>query len=182
MKHPTKIRIIEPFITFVIVGSLLFYGLNAFNTGNWLWFQNNSTLPKPDRIVIYNYGETRVLLPGHDHFLELAEASVASLSKFNNSGLVPIGLSEETLQDYETQSIVIELYYNSPVRINSIARIGEPTQFLIPIEGRHAAGKYVFRGNRGEYLAGALRMADSSPLISALSSMGIVVESVQPAG
>lgn len=158
----------------------IFYGINVFNTGNWTWFRNNATLERPDRIVIHNYGEEIVLLPGHDHFNEMAEASIVALSKFNNADLVPIGLSEQTLSDYDTKSIVVELHYNAPVQINSISRIGDPTQLLIPIEGRHASGNYVFRGDKGEWLAGALRMSDPSSLYSALEDMGIVVEYVQP--
>lgn len=182
MKDPNKIKVIEPFLTLLIAGVLIFYGINVFNTGNWTWFMNNATLETPDRIIIYNHGEEIVLLPGHDNFIELADASIEALSKFNNADLVPIGLSEQTLLDYETQSVVLILHYNQPVKVNSIARIGEPTQLLIPIDGRHASGNYVFRGDRGEWQAGALRMADPSALYQALTTMGIVVESVQPAG
>ena len=182
MNEPRKIKVIEPFLTFLVVGLAIFYAINVFNTGNLVWFRNNATLEIPDRIVIYDHGQEIVLLPGHDNFNELANASVNALSKFNNTDLVPIGLSEQTLSDYETKSVVMILHYNRPVQINSIARIGEPTQLLIPIEGRHASGNYVFLGTRGEWLAGALRMADPSPLYLALETMGIVVASVQPAG
>lgn len=182
MNHPSKIRVIEPFITLMVAGVIIFYAINVFNTGNWTWFMNNASLKSPDRIIILNHGEEIVLLPGHDNFVELADASIEALSKFNNTDLVPIGLSEQTLLDYETQSVVIVLHYNQPVKVNSIARIGEPTQLLIPIEGRHASGNYVFRGNRDEWQAGALRMADPSPLYEALEAMGIVGNVVQPAG
>ena len=182
MQHPTKIRIIEPFLTFLVVGAAVVYLVNALNSGNWLWFQSRATNVRPSRIVIVDHGERTVLTSGHAHFKELADAASASLSKLNNTDLISIGLSEETLQDYATDALVLELYFDSPVHFNTQARLGEPTQLLIPIEGRHAGGGYVFRGAHGEWWFGAIRMADPTPLYTALQQMGYTAVAFQSAG
>ena len=175
MQHPSKIRIIEPLITFLILGVAAIYLINVLNTGNWVWFLSTATNVRPARIVILDHGERTVLTPGLPGFSELAEASSAALSKVNNSSLIDIGLSEETLRDYATDALVLELYFDSPVRFNSQARAGEPTQLLIPIEGRHSGNGYVFLGARGEWWAGAMRMADPTPLYTALEQLGYSV-------
>ena len=84
------------------------------------------------------------------------------------------------MSDYASDSLVLELYFEQPVVFNSLARSGEPTQLLIPIEGRHANGGYVFRGDKGAWWFGALRMADPAPLYAALSQMGLIVSNPQP--
>ena len=78
----------------------------------------------------------------------------------------------QTLADYAENSLVVELYFDKPLQFNTLARTGAPTQLLIPIEGRHAAGAYVFRGAQGEWWFGAVRMADPSALYAVLQQMG----------
>jgi hypothetical protein len=179
MKHPSQIRVLEPFLGIIIFGVLAIYLVNVLNTNNWLWFQSKATNVRPSRIVIVDHGQQTVLTPGHDGFNSLASAASQALSKLNNSDLVNVGLSEETLSDYETSSLVLELYFDSPVRFNTMARTGEPTQLLIPIEGRHADGGLVFRGARGEWWYGAVRMADPTPLYAALAQMGYATAATQ---
>lgn len=179
--HPSRIKIIEPFLTLLIIGAIIVYALNALNTGNWLWFRGTAVNDiHPNRIVIVDHGQRTTLQPGHADFDMLADAASSSLSKLGNTDLVAIGLSEQTLADYATDSVVLELYFAQPVTFNSLARTGKPTQLLIPIAGRHANGDYVFRGDRGEWWFGAVRMADSAPLFSALSQMGLIVSQPQP--
>ena len=129
-----------------------------------------------------DHGERTVLNPGHPAFDTLVDAATQSLSKLNNSGIVDVGLSEQTLTDYATDSLVLELHFDSPVVFNTAARTGKPTQLLIPIEGRHADGGLVFRGEQGEWWYGAVRMADPQPLLLALEQMGYLVSTAQPAG
>lgn len=172
MNHPSKIRVVEPFIGLGLFCIVVFYAINVLNTGNWLWFRSRAVNVKPARIVIVNHGERTVISPGHADFIPLSEAVETSLEKLNNTDLVGIGLSEQTLADYDSQSLILELYFDKPVVFNSMARTGEPTQLLIPINGRHSDGNYVFRGAKGEWWYGAVRMADPDPLMSALQSMG----------
>ena len=186
MKHPNKIKVLEPFVVLVLIAVAIVYFLNVLNSGNWLWFQGKAAvLEPPTRIVITNDGEKLVLQPGTDYYDDLSEAAVLALSKFGNTDLVSIGLSDQTLADYAEQSLVLELYFDHPLQFNTLARTGEPTQLLIPIDGRHAAGAYVFRGAQGEWWFGAVRMADPSPLYAVLQQMGYsaaVFQSQQSAG
>lgn len=183
MKHPNKIKIVEPFIILIVITVIGIYLLNAFNSGNWLWFQGKAAvLDPPSRIVITNNGERTVLQPGTDFYNEMSEATVQALSKFGNTDLVSIGLSDQTLTDYAEDSLVVELYFDQPVQFNTLARTGKPTQLLIPIDGRHAAGAYVFRGAQGEWWFGAVRMADPSPLYAVLQQMGYSAAVFQSAG
>jgi len=182
MENPKKIRVLEPFIGMVIFIVAVIYGVNAFNTGNWMWFLGNTVNVRPSRIVIVDHGNRTILNPGHPDFDSLVEATAQSLSHLNNSGIVDVGLSEQTLSDYATDSLVLELHFDSPVVFNTAARTGKPTQLLIPIEGRHANGGLVFRGDKGEWWYGAVRMADPQPLLSTLEHMGFLAANAQPAG
>ena len=173
MTHPKQIRLIEPFMFFMLIGAAIIYMLNVFNTGSWLWFQGKvNTTSSPTRIVIIDNGQKTVLQPGAENFQELSAATMDSLQKFGNTDLINVGLSDQTLADYDTNSLIIEVYFDSPLQFDTLARVGEPTQLLIPINGRHAAGSYVFRGDQGEWWFGALRMADPSPLYTVLNTMG----------
>ncbi len=181
--HPKNVKIVEPFLFLILFSVILIYTINVFNTGNWLWFRGGtSELSSPTRIVIIDHGTKIVLQPGADGYNEMAEAAVASLQKFNNTDLVSIGLSVQTLDDYANDSLVVELYFDTPILFNTLARTGEPKQLLIPIDGRHSQGAYVFRGDQGEWWFGALRMADPQPLYAALQNMGYAADVFQRAG
>jgi hypothetical protein len=182
MDNPKKVRVLEPFIGMALFIVAVIYIVNAFNTGNWMWFRGNTVNVRPSRIIIIDHGNRTILNPGHSDFDRLVEATVQSLSELNNSGIVDVGLSEQTLSDYATDSLVLEMHFDSPVVFNTAARTGKPTQLLIPIEGRHADGGLVFRGDKGEWWYGAVRMANPQPLLFALEQMGFQVASAQPAG
>ncbi len=182
MTHPNKIRVLEPFIGMALFIVLAIYVVNAFNTGNWFWFRGNTVNVRPSRIIVVDHGERTILTTGHPDFARLVDAATQSLSELNNSGVVDVGLSEATLADYATDSLVLELYFDSPVVFNTAARTGEPTQLLIPIEGRHSDSGLVFRGDKGAWWYGAVRMADPQPLLLALEQMGYVVARTQPTG
>ncbi len=182
MENPTKVRVLEPFIGMAIFAVAVIYLINALNTGNWMWFRGNTVNVRPSRIIVVDHGNRTILNPGHPNFDALVEATAQSLSALNNSGIVDVGLSEQTLSDYANDSLVLELHFDSPVVFNTAARTGKPTQLLIPIEGRHADGGLVFRGDKGEWWYGAVRMADPQPLLSTLEQMGFTAASAQPAG
>lgn len=164
----------EPLIILVVFSLLMVYLLNAFNTSNWFWFRNNSELSQPASIVIVDHGHRITMKPGHADFAALSNAALQSLSKLNNTDLVGIGLSEQTISDYATKSLILEINFDRPVHFNSLARTGEPTQLLIPIDGPHDGG-HVFRGARGDWWYGALRMADPAPLYQAMQELGYPV-------
>ena len=176
LKHPSKIKIVEPLITFIVFGVAAVYLLNVFNTGNWFWFRGTTTEINPTRIIIIENGERTLLQSGMPNFDLMVGAAKESLAKFSNTDFISIGLSEQTMQDYATDALVVEIYFDRPIQFNTLARTGEPTQLLIPIDGRHADGRYVFRGDKGEWWFGAIRMADPSALYDALQQMGYTAD------
>lgn len=179
MTHPTKIRVIQPFLGFIAFAVIAVYLINVFSSENWLWFRDNTSNVTPSRIVIIEDGRRTALLPMQPGFAELAAAAADSLRHLNNNGLVNIGLSENTLADYATSGLLLELHFDDPVIFNTNARTGKPTMLLIPIRGRHADGGYVFRGERGEWWFGAVRMADPQPLHAVLEQLGYTTAAPQ---
>jgi hypothetical protein len=179
LTHPSKVRIFEPFLGFILFAVVAVYLINAFNTENLLWFRGNTTHVTPSRIIVIEDGKRTALLPGQVGFAELSAAVTDSLSKLNNNGLVEIGLSAQTLQDYDESGLLLELHFDKPVVFNTNARTGEPKMLLIPIRGRHADSGYVFRGDKGEWWFGAVRMANPTPLLTTLEEMGYTAVSPQ---
>lgn len=180
MKQQSTLKVLQPFIWMGIFIVAVFYLINVFNTGNWFWFRNDAVDVRPSRMIIYRDGERILVQPGHPDFIPLADAVERSLSHLNNTALVDIGLSEETLAYYTENGVTLELYFDKPVTFNSIARTGKPTQLLIPIEGRHAGGGLVFLGGNGKWWAGAIRMADPTPLLQTLAQLGYTAVAVDP--
>jgi hypothetical protein len=180
MKQQSLGRVLQPFILMVIFIVAVFYFVNVFNTQNWLWFQNSAVNVRPSRILILHDGERIMVQSGHPNYVALADAVERSLSDLNSTALVDIGLSDETLADYAAEGLVLELYFDKPVTFNSMARTGKPTQLLIPIEGRHAGNGLVFLGGNGRWWVGAVRMADPSPLLTALAQLGYTAVATEP--
>lgn len=174
-------KAIQPFIILAVMAVATFYLVNAFNTGDWLWFKSETVNARPSRIIVIDHGQETLYAPGYPGYVELADAVEASLARLDNSALVDVGLSDETLADYESNAVIMELYFDQAIDFHTQARIGKPTQLLIPLAGRHAGNGYVFLGARGEWWLGALRMADSSPLYTALAQMGFTVQQQTPA-
>ncbi len=181
LSHPKQVRVWEPFVGLILFMVVIIYAINVFNTGNLFWFRNNAVNVRPSRIIIIDQGERTVYTQGHEGFEALATAAEQSLGKLSNTDLVSIGLSEQTLLDYDTDSLIVELYFDKPVIFNTLARTGEPTQLLIPIDGRHAGGGYVFRGDKGSWWFGAIRMADPAPIYAVLNALGYTATLNQPA-
>jgi len=179
---PSTSKAIQPFIILLVMAVATFYLVNVFNTGDWLWFKSETVDARPSRIVIRDNGQETLYAPGYDGYEQLADAVELALSRLDNSALVDVGLSDTTLADYETSGVIMELYFDRPVDFHTQARIGEPTQLLIPLEGRHAGSGYVFLGARGEWWLGALRMADPSPLYATLTQMGYTALRQTPVG
>jgi hypothetical protein len=175
-------KALTPFVILAIFTVIMVYLINVFNTGNWQWYKSEVVVSRPSRIVIVDHGQRTTLMPGYSGFLPLADTIAESISQVNNNDLIPIGLSRVTLEDYAERALVMEVYFDRPLRFNTTFRGGEPTQILIPLNGSHAGSGYFFRGAQGEWWYGALRMVDPSALLAVLSEMGFVVEGYQPAG
>lgn len=165
----------SPWKPLIVSGLVLFgiiYTVIVFNTGNLLWFMSRAEVSDPIRIVIVDKGERITYQPGDPEFDKLRTAISASASQLDNNNLIGIGLSESTIHDYETQYTVMEVHYAYPIKFNTSFRVGEPTVLLFPITGRHAATGLFFRGSRGEWWYGALRMDNPEPLYNALEELG----------
>jgi hypothetical protein len=169
-------------VLFVVISLLVLYAVNALNTQDWLWFTNRVVESEPVRIVIVDQGQRTTLVPGSPGFDTLAAAASAALSAVRSTDLVNLGLSDETLADFQRSGVLLELYYDQPVSFHTQFRAGEPTQVLIPIAGRHAGNGYFFRGAHGEWWFGAIQMADPAPLYRAMAGLGYAVDADTPAG
>lgn len=171
--EPRDIRLFKPLLVLGLTMLGIIYAVSIINTGgDWLWFQSRAVDIRPDRLRIRHHGQETFVQPGHAHYQQLADAAEASLANFNNTNLINLGLGETTLDYFEEQGVLLELFYDNPVTFHASFRVGKPTQLLIPIEGRHAGHDYFFRGAKGEWWFGAMRMTDSSALFSTLEELG----------
>ncbi len=164
--------ILQPFLMMIGIFALIVYMVGALNSGNWLWVLPIQPKFEPSRIVVRVNGRTNEYRPGIDGFDELKAAFDTSFADFSNLDLVPMGLSEETLQEYNESAVVVEVYYPQDIRFNTVVRMRNVNQLLIPIEGRHAGNRYMFLGSDGRWLTGALVMSDDQPIYDELRELG----------
>ena len=176
MKHPSRIRLWEPLILFAFIAVAIFYLVNALNTQDWFWFRSTVTDIEPTRIVVVHDGQEETLIPGHPEFASLAAAAEVSLQDLSNTDLINLDISSETAAYYENEGVLLELYFDRPLKFHTTYRTGDPTQLLIPIEGRHAGNGYFFRGQEGEWWFGAMRMANPAELLDTMTEMGYPVD------
>jgi hypothetical protein len=173
METMPKFKLREPFLILVFVFLLIFWTINALNTGNIFWFLPVQPTFQPARIVVRNYGQTVELQPGAPGFTELSQALTETFTNgFDNTSLVSIGLSDETLRRYAEEELVIESYYGQDITFNTRVRMSGVTQLLIPLDGTHADQRYLFIGGRGDWRAGAMVLTDDSPLRNAMRELG----------
>jgi hypothetical protein len=166
--------ILQPLLFMVGSIVLIIYLVGALNTGNWLWVLPIQPTYQPSRILIRNEGNITEYRPGDEGFAELENALNLALADFSNLDLVPLGLSEVTLQEYNESALVMEVFYPRAIRFNTIVRMRNINNLLIPIEGRHAGLRYVFPGSNGTWLSGAFVMADDVPIFDALRTLGYI--------
>lgn len=164
--------VLQPFLMMIAIFAVIAYLVGAMNSGNWLWILPIQPKYEPSRIIVRVNGEVTEYRPGIDGFFELTAAFDAAFADFSNLDLVPMGLSEETLQEYDQSSVVVEIQYPEDIRFNTIVRMRNVNRLLIPIEGRHAGNRYMFLGSSERWLTGALVMADDQPIYDALRALG----------
>ncbi|HEY1407710.1 MAG TPA: hypothetical protein VF434_02160 [Promineifilum sp.] len=164
--------ILQPILTLLAAILLIAYVVGALNTGNWVWFLPIQPKFEPTRILVRDQGQSIEYRDGVTGFIELKRALDLALADFSNSDLVPLGLSDETLLEYNQSAVVVEVYYPEDIRFNTAVRMRNVNKLLIPIEGRHAGNRYIFLGTDGSWLTGAMVMADDAPLHEALRQLG----------
>ena len=168
-----KFKLREPLLILIGVFVLIYWIINALNTGNIFWFLPVQPTFQPTRIVVRNYGQTVDLQPGAPGFSELSQALNDTFANgFDSTALVSIGLADETMRRYAEEELVIESYYGQDVSFNTRIRMNKVTQLLIPIDGTHADQRYLFIGGRGEWRVGAMVMSDDTPLREAMRQLG----------
>jgi hypothetical protein len=172
--EPKKKGLLEPVLVFAAIFGLLVYGVVAAISGDTLWFLGRATLADPEQIVIRVEGEETIITANSPGYDLLNKATRKALSSFVNSAPIALGLSDETIEEYDYRYTVMELYYNDPVDFHLPFNDGDPTALLIPIEGRHAGHGYVFRGGNGEWWARPLSMSDPQPIFDTLSTLGYI--------
>jgi len=172
MEPPSSIKLREPLLVLVAAVLLIWWGINAFNTGNLLWFLPFQPVHQPSRIIVRDFGTAVTLQPGAAGYNELTEALNQSLASFGNRELIPIGLGEETLRRYHEEELVLEVYYPEPVRFNTSVRLTGVNQLLIPIDATHDDQGYVFIGRDGQWRVGAMVIENDEPLMEAMSELG----------
>ncbi len=167
-----KIKILEPLLVMIVALVAIIYVLNFINTGDYLWFYSRPVDAHPDRIIVMDHGERQMIQAGHDDFLALSEAAHVSLSEFSNTNLINLDFGERTMEFYENEGLLIEFYYDSPINYHAKFRVGNPTQLMVPIDGRHAGHDYFVRGDDGQWWFGAMRMTNPDALYSTLEELG----------
>lgn len=170
---PKKANVFSLVLVTILCFIVIAYGVIAANAGNALWFLSNVEVSEPMRIVVSIDGEREAYGPGDQEYERLVPVISAAVTDISNNDLLPIGLSENTLEHYRNNGVVLEVHYPRPIKFNTIFRAGEPTHLLIPIDGRHAGNGTFFRGDKSGWWYGALRMSDPNPLYQELAAMGI---------
>lgn len=170
---PKQANVFSLIIVTIICFLVIAYAVIAANAGNALWFLSNVEVSDPMRLVISVDGERVAYQPGDREYEQLVPIITEAVTDISNNDLLPIGLSENTLEHYRNNGVHIEVHYPRPIKFNTIFRAGEPTNLLIPIDGRHAGNGTFFRGDKDGWWYGALRMSNPDPLYQELAAMGI---------
>ncbi len=172
MYQEPRNNVLKPLLVSIFFIFAVIYIVISFNSGGFLWFLSNTGEAEPIRIIITDNGEKILYRPGEPEFEKLVPVIREAISNLNNNSLVGIGLSEVTLEEYQTRFTIMEVHYDRPLDFGTSFRTGEPTKLLFPITGRHAAVGLFFRGDSDEWMYGALRMQDPSALYTSLEEMG----------
>ncbi len=150
------------------------YSVISLNTGDWLWFwpKFNS---RPDEIILHCYGEDVIIDRYSQDFSDITRMVNESLS--GSKRWDPLSLSEETYQDYQTQSdmMTLELHYPQTVRIHSeTIFFSNVDTLIIPLDGRHATIGAIFaRSQDGNPAAGSLIVENTTIIARHLNSFGV---------
>jgi hypothetical protein len=158
-------------IIVVLALVLIVYAIISFATGDWLWF-STSFRETPNAIVLHCYGESVNIEPGTFEFEKLKDIMNESMT--GRKRWDQLSMSEETYQDYQTNSqmIVVEYFYPEPVRVHSTYRFySNVDNFIIPIVGRHSQTNAVFGQANGVPAGGSLHIESTEQFKNFLNNM-----------
>jgi hypothetical protein len=159
-------------ITLPII-AVMFVLIVAFNTGDLLWFYPVFD-EVPVGMTVHCYGETVEVRPGDPAFTVLNTAVNQVIS--GTKRWDQLSLSDVTYEEYQTsdQMVVLELYYEPPVRIHSAYKFMKNIDtIVIPLVGRHAQSNAIF-GRLGEFIAaGSFHFKTMAPIEQAVQAAGL---------
>ncbi len=159
----------QPVLIVVLFFGGIYYGIMAANNRDflwwWPWFDE-----MPCEIVMYRAGQRIVITPDSPDYAPLVPAINESLSR--RTGYLNLGLSEPTLEEYQTRASAMELSYPAFVSMHSQYRLVPFDGLLIPLTGRHSESRVVFFSQEGQYLAGAIQLATTDPIKNGLADLG----------
>ncbi|MCP5095037.1 MAG: hypothetical protein GY943_05760 [Chloroflexi bacterium] len=176
MQTLPKFKLWEPLLILIGAAALILWAINTMNTGNALWFLPIQPVYEPSRIIVRNYGETVTIRRGEPGYQELTDALNETFSDFNNTALIDIGLSDETMRRYNEEELVVEAYYADDVKFNTSVRMSNVRQLLVPVDATHAGNGYVFIGTDGVWRVGAMVVESDQTLRDALTTLGYLQE------
>jgi hypothetical protein len=171
--QPTSPSLLRFFGLAILFIAPVIYLIIALNTGDLLWISPFFNA-QPAAIVIHCYGEDIPLQPGSEQFNEingLVKQTLTGRKRWD-----PLTLSAVTYEEYQThpRMMVLELFYNSKIRIHSRYKFfSNVDTLIIPLDGRHAQTNAIF-GRTNEYISvGSLHVKNTAPLVEYLSVEGI---------
>jgi len=152
-------------MVFVVVAwiAVVVYGTLSVVAQDPLWFLKRFEA-HPVRFVIYHHdGKLTDLRPGQEGFDQLSSAVQTSLEQGIDrpSG---IGFSDASLLDAYSRYVTVEAFFDPPALLDSPYAVGEPTQMLFPITGRHSDQPLVLLGNNGKYQSNAPLLHTVEPI------------------
>jgi hypothetical protein len=165
--------IINLIVIVVVAIALVIYAIISFGTGDWLWF-SSSFNETPNAIVLHCYGESIDIEPGTFHFSKLKQIMNESMS--GRKRWDSLTMSEETYQDYQTNSqmIVLEFFYPEPLRVHSSYKFySYVDNLVVPIEGRHSQTNAVFGQANGIPTGGSLHIDSTEQFKVYMTNMGL---------
>jgi hypothetical protein len=151
---------------------LIYVSIAAFTKDLlWLWPIFSE---QPNQIILRCYGK--------DIIVDTQSPEIATIVKLvneqisGNKALGELSLSKETLEDYQASDwmMVLELHYPVPARIHS--RTPFFTDFdtlIIPLDGRHADGNYVFSARGTVPGGGSFRLPTIQPIRDYIAQQGL---------
>lgn len=165
-----KPKVLDAFIVIALFVAAAFYFVVTLSTNDpaWVWPYFSG---KPSRIVLHSSGQDVEILPGSPEYEAVNAVLNQALSKVQGYS-ESLGLSEESLVDYRTRYVSLEIFYPEPVVVHSRFNFGRPNTLLIPLTGWHSRSNAVFGGHNGNYWAGALNLKDLQPLKEMLAELG----------
>ncbi|MBN1661399.1 MAG: hypothetical protein JXA93_23610 [Anaerolineae bacterium] len=181
MTTPTDRVRTQPLKMILVVAAwiaVIVYGTLSVTAQDPLWFLRRVEA-HPVRFVIYHHeGKLTDLRPGQEGFDQLSSAVQAALEQGIDrpSG---IGFSDASLLDAYSRYITVEVFFDPPALLDAPYAIGEPTQMLIPITGRHSDQPLVLLGNEGKYWSNAPLLHTVEPIRRALQELGYYMPQVR---